>query len=214
MHMHIVMHIHFEPLPYHRQPFPRVQLHGAYQDQDCLYMLMDWVPGGELFHYIDVYQSFDEKTARFFAGNVILAIEYLHTKGIVYRDLKPENLVLDANGYLKLTDYGFAKHVGPQRTFTICGTPDYQAPEVIMRRGATRAVDFWAIGVLIFEMLVGEPPFMSKTNDPWDTFRRAMTGRCHVPSYVSEAAADLIYKLLQARARAVHAAQLSLRLCI
>ena len=169
-------------------------------------MLMDWVPGGELFHYIDVYQSFDEKTARFFAGNVILAIEYLHTKGIVYRDLKPENLVLDANGYLKLTDYGFAKHVGPQRTFTICGTPDYQAPEVIMRRGATRAVDFWAIGVLIFEMLVGEPPFMSKTNDPWDTFRRAMTGRCHVPSYVSEAAADLIYKLLQARPRCARCA--------
>ena len=151
----------------------------------------------ELFHYIDQMQSFDEATARFYAANVLLTMAYLHNKGIIYRDLKPENLVLDANGYLKLADYGFAKHVGSSKTFTICGTPDYQAPEVIMRRGATKAVDYWAIGVLIFEMLVGEPPFMSKTNDPWDTFRRAMTGRCHVPSYVSEAAADLIYKLLQ-----------------
>lgn len=177
----------------------RIQLRGSYQDQNCLYMLMDWVPGGELFHYIDVHHSFDEATARFFAANVVLTLEHLHAKGIVYRDLKPENLVLEASGYLKLADFGFAKHIGSSKAFTICGTPDYQAPEVIMRRGATRCVDFWAIGVLIYEMLVGEPPFMSKSGDPWDTFRRAMTGRCHVPRHVSKAAADLIYKLLQVR---------------
>ena len=176
-----------------------MQLRGSYQDQNCLYMLMDWVPGGELFHYIDVHHSFDEPTARFFAANVVLTMEHLHAKGIVYRDLKPENLVLEASGYLKLADFGFAKHVGSGKAFTICGTPDYQAPEVIMRRGATRCVDFWAIGVLIYEMLVGEPPFMSASGDPWDTFRRAMTGRCHVPRHVSKAAGDLIYKLLQVR---------------
>lgn len=102
-------------------------------------------------------------------------------------------------GYCKVADFGFAKHVGKARTFTICGTPDYQAPEVIMRRGTTKAVDYWALGVLIFEMLVGDPPFMSTTGDPWDTFRRSMTGRCQVPSFVSEQAADLIYKLLQVR---------------
>jgi serine/threonine protein kinase len=174
-----------------------VQLRGAYQDQHCLYMLMEWVPGGELFHYIDLHHSFNEETARFYAANVLLALEFLHAKGIIYRDLKPENLVVDATGYLKLADFGFAKHVGSSRAFTICGTPDYQAPEVIMRRGATKAVDYWAVGVLMFEMLVGEPPFMSATNDPWDTFRRAITGRCHVPSFVSESATDLIYRLLQ-----------------
>lgn len=174
-----------------------VQLRGSFQDQNCLYMLMEWVPGGELFHYIDMYHSFDELTARFYAANVVLMMEFLHSKGIIYRDLKPENLVVDANGYLKLADFGFAKHIGNARAFTICGTPDYQAPEVIMRRGATKGVDHWAIGVLIFEMLVGEPPFMSATNDPWDTFRRAATGRCHVPSFVSEDATDLIYRLLQ-----------------
>jgi serine/threonine protein kinase len=176
-----------------------LQLRGAFQDQNCLYMLMDWVPGGELFHYIDVMRCFDEPTAKFYAANAMLSMEYLHGKGIVYRDLKPENLVMEANGYLKLADFGFAKHVGSNKAFTICGTPDYQAPEVIMRRGTTKAADYWAIGVLIFEMLVGEPPFMSASGNPWDTFRRAMTGRCHVPSHVSTAAADLIYKLLQVR---------------
>ena len=176
-----------------------VQLFGAYQDNDHLYMLMEWVPGGELFYYIDMHQSFDERTACFFTANVVLMMEYLHSHGVIYRDLKPENLMVDTNGYLKLADFGFAKRVGTTRTFTICGTPDYQAPEIIMRRGATKAVDYWAIGVLIFEMLVGDPPFMSATSDPWDTFRRAMTGRCHVPGHVSEAATDLIHKLLQVR---------------
>lgn len=148
-----------------------VQLKGAYQDKRSLYLLQEWVPGGELFHHLDLEGAFDEATAMFFASNVLLALEFLHEKGIVYRDLKPENLLLDAQGYLKMADFGFAKYVGEDKTFTICGTPDYQAPEVIMRRGTNKAADYWALGVLIFEMLVGDPPFKSLTGDPWDTFR-------------------------------------------
>ncbi|KAG1669686.1 hypothetical protein FOA52_002070 [Chlamydomonas sp. UWO 241] len=174
-----------------------VQMVGAFQDEKALYMLMEWVPGGELFHHLDVAGAFGEAAAVFFAANVVLSLEFLHAKGIVHRDLKPENLLLDADGYLKLTDYGFAKYVGVDKTYTICGTPDYQAPEAIMRRGTTKAADYWALGVLIFEMLVGDPPFKSATGDPWDTFRRTLSGRFYIPQFVSDTAADIIFKLLQ-----------------
>nr|QKY15304.1 cGMp-dependent protein kinase (PRKG) [Polytomella parva] len=174
-----------------------VRLCGAYQDRDCLYLLQEWVPGGELFHHLDVEGAFDEPTAMFYAANVLLALEFLHAKNIVYRDLKPENLLMDTQGYIKVADFGFAKHIGGDKTFTICGTPDYQAPEVIMRRGTTKAADYWALGVLIFEMLVGDPPFKSLTGDPWDTFRRTLSGRFYVPNFISDSAADLIFKLLQ-----------------
>ncbi|KAG2485663.1 hypothetical protein HYH03_015635 [Edaphochlamys debaryana] len=174
-----------------------VRLCGAYQDKASLYLLQEWVPGGELFHHLDVEGAFDEPTSMFYAANVLLALEFLHGKGIVYRDLKPENLLLDTQGYIKMADFGFAKYIGGDKTYTICGTPDYQAPEVIMRRGTTKAADYWALGVLIFEMLVGDPPFKSLTGDPWDTFRRTLSGRFYVPNFISDAAADLIFKLLQ-----------------
>lgn len=102
-------------------------------------------------------------------------------------------------GYVKLADFGFAKAIGASPTFTICGTPDYQAPEIIKRKGTTKAADYWALGVLIFEMLVGDPPFKSISGDPWDTFRRTLSGRFYIPMFVSELAQDLIYKLLNVR---------------
>ncbi|KAK9812821.1 hypothetical protein WJX72_004332 [[Myrmecia] bisecta] len=174
-----------------------VRLVRAYQDKASLYLLQEWVPGGELFHHLDLEGAFDEPTAMFYAANVLLALEHLHARGIVYRDLKPENLLLDKDGYIKVADFGFAKKIGNEKTYTICGTPDYQAPEVIMRRGTGKAADYWALGVLIFEMLVGDPPFKSLSGDPWDTFRRTLSGRFYVPNFISDSAADLIYKLLQ-----------------
>lgn len=174
-----------------------VKLVGSYQDKSCLYLLQEWVAGGELFHHLDLEGAFDEPTAMFYAANVLLALEFLHSKGIVYRDLKPENLLLDTQGYIKMADFGFAKFIGNEKTYTICGTPDYQAPEVIMRRGTTKAADYWALGVLVFEMLVGDPPFKSLTGDPWDTFRRTLSGRFYVPNFISDQAANLIYALLQ-----------------
>ncbi|GMH33287.1 hypothetical protein BSKO_01121 [Bryopsis sp. KO-2023] len=174
-----------------------VRIVSAFQDEASLYLLQEWVPGGELFHHLDLEGSFDEATAMFYAATVLLSLEFLHSKGIVYRDLKPENLLLDVQGYIKVADFGFAKKIGKERTYTICGTPDYQAPEVIMRRGTTKAADYWALGVLIFEMLVGDPPFKSVSGDPWDTFRRTLSGRFYVPNFISAEAADLIYKLLQ-----------------
>ncbi|KAK9843783.1 hypothetical protein WJX81_006189 [Elliptochloris bilobata] len=171
----------------------------ALQDEQRLYLLMEYVPGGELFRLLEEQGCLGEPAARFYAACALAGLAALHRRGIIYRDLKPENLLLGADGYLKLVDFGFAKHIGTRgRTFTICGTPDYQAPEVIQRRGTGLAADWWALGVLIYEMLVGSPPFKScDASDHWDTFRQALSGRFDTPPHVSAPAADLIRSLLQ-----------------
>lgn len=99
---------------------------------------------------------FSPDVSRFYAANLVLAIEYLHARDVVYRDLKPENILLGADGYVKLADFGFAKQV-KDRTYTVCGTPEYLAPEIITASGHGKAVDWWALGVLLFELLAGYP---------------------------------------------------------
>jgi serine/threonine protein kinase len=139
----------------------------SFSDRNFLYILLDYVPGGELFSYLRKFRRFHESTARFYAASIVLMLEHLHEHqgGIAYRDLKPENLLLDADGHLKLVDFGFAKRLGnnesgrPVETYTLCGTPEYLAPEVIHNKGHTTAVDWWALGVLIYEFLIGYPPF-------------------------------------------------------
>jgi len=174
-----------------------VGLRGAYQDERSIYLLMDWVPGGELFsRIIDCGGKLPDHHAVFYAANVVLAYGIMHKLDILYRDLKPENMLIDRNGYLKLADYGFAT-VADGSAWTVCGTPDYQAPEIITRQGASKASDFWALGVLIYEMLTGDAPFKSPSNDRWDIHRRILSGRFYVPDYVSRSAADLITRLLQ-----------------
>merc|ERR1739848_52806 len=107
-------------------------------------------------------------TARFYAACVTLTFAYMHRKKIVYRDLKPENLLMDKNGFLKITDFGFAKFIAGGRTFTLCGTPDYLAPEVVLGLGHGLAVDWWTLGILIFEMLASYPPFYDE--NPMNTY--------------------------------------------
>ena len=139
----------------------------SFSDRDSLYMLLDYVPGGELFSYLRKLRRFDEPVARFYAAEIVLVLEYLHEHqgGVAYRDLKPENLLLDRDGHIKLVDFGFAKRLGhhkddcPVETYTLCGTPEYLAPEVIHNKGHTTAVDWWALGILIYEFLTGYPPF-------------------------------------------------------
>ena len=99
--------------------------------------------------------------------------EYLHSKNIIYRDLKPENILIDTEGYLKLTDFGFAKYC-ETRTYTLCGTPEYLAPEVILSSGHNHGVDWWALGVLLFEMLAGFPPFYD--NNVYEIYRKITLG--------------------------------------
>ncbi len=138
-----------------RHPFI-VDLYATFQDHLNIYMLLSYVPGGELFSHIRRAQRFSADVTRFYLAIIVLALRYLHSFNIIYRDLKPENLLLDTRGYLKIADFGFAKVVD-DRTWTLCGTPEYLAPEIIQSDGHGKAVDWWACGILCYEMLVGYP---------------------------------------------------------
>lgn len=138
-----------------RHPFI-VDLYATFQDHLNIYMLLSYVPGGELFSHLRRAQRFSADVTRFYLAIIVLALRYLHSFNIIYRDLKPENLLLDTRGYLKIADFGFAKVVD-DRTWTLCGTPEYLAPEIIQSDGHGKAVDWWACGILCYEMLVGYP---------------------------------------------------------
>jgi len=124
---------------------------------------------------------------------VVSAFEYLHNRGIIYRDLKPENLLLDKQGYIKMVDFGFSKHIDSGRkTWTFCGTPEYVAPEIILNKGHDRAVDFWSLGVLMYELLTGTPPFTA--SDPMKVYNIILRGfdQITVPRNVNRTAVTLM----------------------
>ncbi|XP_059076413.1 cAMP-dependent protein kinase type 1-like [Cryptomeria japonica] len=130
---------------------------------------------------------------RFYAAQVLLSFEYLHSRNIIYRDLKPENLLLDEMGYIKVADFGFAKVVD-RRTFTLCGTPDYLAPEILLNKGHGKPVDWWTFGVLVYEMLAGFTPFQD--SDTFGTYQKILKCKLRFPTHFSYNARDLINKLL------------------
>jgi len=171
-----------------------VNLHKTYKDLLRVYFVLDVCLGGELFTILRQRRYFDEPTAKFYTSCVVEAFAYMHSKDIIYRDLKPENLVLDNKGYLKVTDFGFAKQVS-DKTFTLCGTPDYLAPEIVTGQGHGRAVDWWTLGVLIYEMLASFPPFFD--DEPIETYRKIIRGRVKFPRYFTPEARDLIRGLLR-----------------
>ncbi|KAG0370342.1 camp-dependent protein kinase catalytic subunit [Gamsiella multidivaricata] len=173
-----------------------INLWGTFQDERNLYMVMDYVVGGELFSVLRKSQRFPEHVARFYTCEVLLALEYLHSHAVIYRDLKPENLLLDSLGHIKITDFGFAKHVPQNMTWTLCGTPDYLAPEIIQSKGYGKAVDWWSMGVLMFEMCAGFPPFFDE--DHIKLYGKIMAGKVKYPSHFSSSLKDLLKRLLTA----------------
>ncbi|GAA6016733.1 hypothetical protein JCM10207_000163 [Rhodosporidiobolus poonsookiae] len=191
-----VEHVNSEraTLAHIRHPFV-VNLFCTFQDESNLYLLLEYVQGGELFSHLRRAGRFSADVARFYAANLVLALEHLHKHDIIYRDLKPENLLIDASGHLKMTDFGFAKYV-PERTYTLCGTPEYLAPEIITATGHSSACDWWALGVLLFELLAGYPPFFA--DNPLEIYEKILQGRFGVPAHVDPLAKDLIRRLLTA----------------
>ncbi|XP_014244772.1 cGMP-dependent protein kinase, isozyme 1-like isoform X2 [Cimex lectularius] len=179
-----------------RSPFV-CRLYQTFRDDKYVYLLMEACLGGEVWSLLRDRTCFDDTTACFITACVILALEYLHTRNIVYRDLKPENLLFDAMGYVKLVDFGFAKKLGTNngKTWTFCGTPEYVAPEVILNKGHDRSVDYWALGILMHELLTGIPPFSS--TDPMKTYTLILKGIESVafPRHVSKTAQNLIKRL-------------------
>ncbi|CAJ1326793.1 unnamed protein product [Effrenium voratum] len=174
-----------------------VSLHYAFQTPKKLYLVLDYCPGGELFFHLSRAGRFSEGRTRFYICELLLALEYLHSLNIIFRDLKPENVLLDAEGHAKLTDFGLSKE-GICDNFsarTMCGTPEYLAPELLDSKGHGRAVDWYSLGALAYEMLTGLPPYY--TQDRNLLFERIRRAALSYPQYISPVAKSLLQSLLE-----------------
>eukprot|EP00516_Mucochytrium_quahogii_P002826 CAMPEP_0203756554 /NCGR_PEP_ID=MMETSP0098-20131031/9821_1 /ASSEMBLY_ACC=CAM_ASM_000208 /TAXON_ID=96639 /ORGANISM=" , Strain NY0313808BC1" /LENGTH=333 /DNA_ID=CAMNT_0050648481 /DNA_START=140 /DNA_END=1138 /DNA_ORIENTATION=- len=172
-----------------------VNLYSTFQDDCFLYMVLEYVNGGEFFTHLRRMGRLENNAAKFYCASVALIFSHLHKEDIIYRDLKPENLLLDHQGFLKITDFGFAKKV-LFKTYTLCGTPEYIAPEVLLNKGHGKGVDWWTLGILMFEMLAGQPPFVDE--DPMGIYQQILAGSISFPRYFDRNAKGIIKKLLLA----------------
>ena len=169
-----------------------VELYKTFKDNKYLYMLMEPCLGGELWTVLRKQKRFQDDTAKFYVGCVILAFDYLHSQGVIYRDLKPENLLLDSHGYVKLTDFGFSRWLtGEERAWTFCGTPEYVAPEIITAKSHDQRADLWSLGILVFELLTGAPPFTNKAN-PAQIYPAILKGKQARKGHINPAAPHFI----------------------
>mmetsp|Transcript_21759 Transcript_21759/g.19274 ORF Transcript_21759/g.19274 Transcript_21759/m.19274 type:complete len:167 (+) Transcript_21759:324-824(+) len=142
-----------------------VKLHYSFQSEEKLYFLLDFLNGGDLFHHIAISGKFKEKRARFYAAELVLALNYLHENSIVYRDLKPQNIIIGQDGHIKLTDFGLSKeNFNEKQENTICGTIKYIAPEAISGDKYNHMVDWWSLGIIIYRMLTGKLPYPTSKN--------------------------------------------------
>uniref|UniRef100_A0A6Q2Y7H4 protein kinase C n=1 Tax=Esox lucius TaxID=8010 RepID=A0A6Q2Y7H4_ESOLU len=185
----------FETINSSRHPF-LVNLHGCFQTEDHVCFVMEYSPGGDLMTHIHT-NIFTERQTQFYASCVLLGLEFLHQNKIVYRDLKLDNLLMDADGYVRIADFGLCKEgMGHgDRTSTFCGTPEFLAPEVLTDNNYTRCVDWWGLGVLIYEMLVGESPFPG--DDEEEVFDSIVNDEVRFPRFLSPESVSIIQKLLQ-----------------
>ncbi|XP_066143795.1 cAMP-dependent protein kinase catalytic subunit beta-like isoform X1 [Euwallacea fornicatus] len=171
-----------------------ISLEYSFKDNSYIYLLMPFINGGEMFTHLRRNHKFDENLSKFYAAQVLLALEFLHYCDVIYRDLKPENILVDMKGYLKIADMGFCKIV-KGRTWTLCGTPEYIAPEIILSKGYGKAVDWWSYGVLLFEMSAGHPPFTS--GNPMKVYEKIISCKYKPPTSFTLELTDLIRNLLQ-----------------
>ena len=173
-----------------------VNIKFAFQDNIKLYIITEFMQGGEMFFHLHKEKRFSNEKTRFYIIEIILAIEFLHKNKMLYRDLKPENIMVDSNGHIKLTDFGLSKMVKKQKdkAFTICGTPQYLAPEILSDDGYDYSVDWWSLGCVMYEMLVGKAPFRIPKGSylTAELYKKKIT----IPEFVTDEAKDLISSLL------------------
>ncbi|XP_047990075.1 ribosomal protein S6 kinase 2 beta isoform X2 [Leguminivora glycinivorella] len=173
-----------------------VKLHYAFQTAGKLYLILDFLRGGDLFSRLSKEVMFTEEDVKFYLAELALALEHVHKLGIIYRDLKPENILLDADGHIALTDFGLSKlPPSSDKAYSFCGTVEYMAPEVVNRRGHTFAADWWSFGVLMFEMLTGNLPFHGSTRH--ETMTQILKAKLGMPSNLSEEAQSLLRALFK-----------------
>ena len=178
-----------------RNPFI-VPLKFAFQSPDKLYLVLAFINGGELFHHLQLEGRFDENRSRFYTAELLSALECLHDFNVVYRDLKPENILIDYNGHIALCDFGLCKlnMKENERTNTFCGTPEYLAPELLLGQGYTKTVDWWTLGVLLYEMMTGLPPFYDENTN--EMYRKILQDELRFPDDMSADARSLLRGLL------------------
>ncbi|XP_029420381.1 ribosomal protein S6 kinase alpha-2 isoform X2 [Nannospalax galili] len=174
-----------------------VKLHYAFQTEGKLYLILDFLRGGDLFTRLSKEVMFTEEDVKFYLAELALALDHLHGLGIIYRDLKPENILLDEEGHVKITDFGLSKEAidHDKRAYSFCGTIEYMAPEVVNRRGHTQSADWWSFGVLMFEMLTGSLPFQGK--DRKETMALILKAKLGMPQFLSMEAQSLLRALFK-----------------
>ena len=174
-----------------------VKLNYAFQTLTKLFLILEYCPGGDLAKHLSYEKKFEEKRAKFYLCEILLALEDLHKRNIIFRDLKPDNVVLDKDGHCKLTDFGLSKEGidNDQYTKSFCGSIAYLAPEVLKKQGHGKAVDWYLLGVLLYEMLTGVTPYYDKNKN--NLFYNIEQGKLVIPNYVSENAKSLLKGLLQ-----------------
>jgi len=184
-----------------RHPFI-VELIYAFQAANKVYLIMEYLSGGELFMQLQKERMLMEDTAIFYLSQIVLALEHLHNKGIIYRDLKPENIMLDREGHVKLTDFGCVKECSDEEiSYTFCGTVEYMAPEIINRSGRHgKEVDWWSFGILVHDMLTGSPPFTG--NNRKIVTERVLKAKLQLKKYLTPDAKDILKKLLNRKVEA------------
>ncbi|XP_064628908.1 ribosomal protein S6 kinase alpha-3-like [Lineus longissimus] len=174
-----------------------VKLHYAFQTEGKLYLILEFLRGGDLFTRLSKEVMFTEEDVKFYLAELALALDHLHKVGIIYRDLKPENILLDADGHVKLTDFGLSKEsiFEEKKTYSFCGTVEYMAPEVVNRKGHGTAADWWSYGVLMFEMLTGSLPFQGSNRK--ETMTQILKAKLGMPQFLSPEAQSLLRALFK-----------------
>ncbi|XP_029019482.1 protein kinase C theta type [Betta splendens] len=171
------------------------QLYCTFQTKENLFFVMEYLNGGDLMFHIQNCHKFDVRRATFYAAEIVCGLQFLHSKGIIYRDLKLDNVLLDSEGHIKIADFGMCKEnmQDESRTSTFCGTPDYIAPEILLGQKYNSSVDWWSFGVLLYEMLIGQSPFHGR--DEEELFQSIRTDNPLYPRWLSKDARDILVKL-------------------